>query len=87
MSLIESLAQVVIGYFVSLGAQLVIFPLFGMRVSLTDNLLIGMCFLIVSLARSYLLRRLFNAVRPTPMVGFYEWCKPKERDPYAEPWA
>jgi hypothetical protein len=72
-SLIESLAQVVIGYFVSLAAQLVIFPLFGMRVSLTDNLLIGGCFLIVSLARSYLLRRLFNA-RPA-------------RDPYAEPWA
>jgi hypothetical protein len=73
MSFIESLAQVVIGYFVSLAAQLIIFPLFGLRVSLTDNLLIGMCFLIVSLARSYLLRRLFNA-RPA-------------RDPYAEPWA
>jgi hypothetical protein len=69
-SLIESLAQVVIGYFVSLGAQLIVFPLFGLRVSL---LLIGGCFLIVSLARSYVLRRLFNA-RPA-------------RDPYAEPWA
>jgi hypothetical protein len=73
MSFIESLAQVVIGYFVSLGAQLVVFPLFGMRVSLTDNLLIGLCFLIVSLARSYVLRRVFNARVP--------------RDPYAEPWA
>jgi hypothetical protein len=73
MSFIESLAQVVIGYFVSLIAQLVIFPLFGMRVSLTDNLMIGGCFLVVSLARSYVLRRLFNA-RPA-------------RDPYAEPWA
>jgi hypothetical protein len=73
MSLVESLAQVVIGYFVSLAAQLVIFPLFGLRVSLSDNLLIGACFLIVSLARSYVLRRLFNA-RPA-------------RDPYAEPWA
>jgi hypothetical protein len=73
MSLVESLAQVVIGYFVSLAAQIVIFPLFGLRVSLSDNLLIGACFLIVSLARSYVLRRLFNA-RPA-------------RDPYAEPWA
>jgi hypothetical protein len=73
MSFIESLAQVVIGYFVSLMAQLVIFPLFGMRVSLSDNLLIGLCFLVVSLARSYVLRRVFNA----RIV----------RDPYAEPWA
>jgi hypothetical protein len=72
-SFFEAVANVVLGYFVSLAAQLVIFPLFGMRVSLTDNLLIGMCFLIVSLARSYVLRRLFNA-RPA-------------RDPYAEPWA
>jgi hypothetical protein len=76
MSFIESLAQVVIGYFVSLLAQFIVFPLFGLRVSLTDNLLIGGCFLVVSLARSYVLRRLFNA-RPVATL----------KDPYAEPWA
>jgi hypothetical protein len=37
-----------------------VFPLFGIRVSLADNLLIGVVFTVVSLARSYALRRVFN---------------------------
>lgn len=59
-SLIESLANIAIGYFVSVTAQIVIFPLFGMRPSIGENLAIGALFTIVSLVRSYVLRRLFN---------------------------
>lgn len=65
-SFIESVTNVVVGYGVALGAQLVVFPLFGMHVTIRQNLGIGLIFTGVSLARSYCLRRLFNywTVRP-----------------------
>ena len=68
-SLIESVANVAVGYGVALVTQLVVFPLYGMEVKLGQNLQIGMIFTGVSLARSYCLRRWFN--------GFTE--KPPER--------
>lgn len=60
MSLIESVANVLIGYIVALGAQLVVFPLLGIEVKLSQNLLIGAIFTVVSIARSYCMRRAFN---------------------------
>lgn len=60
MSLIETLSSVAIGYIISLAAQMIIFPIFGIKVSLTDNLLIGLFFTVVSIVRGYLVRRLFN---------------------------
>lgn len=63
MSFVESCANVAIGYGVALASQLTIFPLFGIRVSLADNLLIGAFFTVVSIARSYAVRRLFNRMR------------------------
>lgn len=62
-SLIESIANVVIGYWIAVAAQLVIFPLFGVRASMAQNLGIGLAFTAVSLVRSYALRRLFNRLR------------------------
>lgn len=59
-SLLESLVNVALGYFIALLAQLTIFPLFGIYISLQDNLLIGLLFTVVSIVRSYTLRRLFN---------------------------
>lgn len=60
MSFVEAVANIAIGYGVAIAAQRVIFPLFGIHISLRDDLLIGACFTVVSLARSYLLRRFFN---------------------------
>lgn len=59
-SMIESAANVVIGYMVALGSQLVVFPMFGVHLPLQDNLLIGLWFTTISLVRSYLVRRWFN---------------------------
>lgn len=59
-SLLESVANIAVGYGVAVAAQVVIFPLFGINVPLSDSLLIGGLFTIVSLVRSYCLRRLFN---------------------------
>lgn len=59
-SAIESVVNVAIGYGVALASQLAIFPLFGIHIPFTDNLLIGAWFTVISIARSYALRRWFN---------------------------
>lgn len=60
-SLIEAMMNVVIGYGVALLSQILVFPLFDIYVSLTTNLWIGAWFTLISLARSYVVRRWFNA--------------------------
>lgn len=61
-SVIESVINVLIGYVVAVVSQMVIFPVFGIQVGLVDNLLIGCYFTIVSLVRSYFVRRFFNRI-------------------------
>ena len=60
-SLIESVMNIIIGYGVALASQIILFPMFGIHVSLTTNLWIGLWFTIISLVRSYIIRRWFNA--------------------------
>ena len=59
-SIIESLTNILIGYLTALLSQVLIFPLFDIDVTFQDNLLIGLYFTIISLIRSYLVRRYFN---------------------------
>ena len=63
MSLVESVANVVVGYVLAIATQIVVFPWFGIETGLAEHLTIGLAFVGVSLARSYLLRRLFEAIR------------------------
>ena len=56
-SLAESLSNVAIGYFVALASQLVIFPIFDIHVPLRSNVMIGIYFTVISIVRSYCLRR------------------------------
>lgn len=63
MSLVEAVANVVVGFWLAVLTQILVFPLFGLAVTLTQNLLIGCLFTLTSIARSYLLRRLFEAMR------------------------
>ena len=63
MSLMESLANVSVGYGIAVGTQVVVFPLFGIHASLSDNLTIGAIFTLVSIIRSYALRRAFEHFR------------------------
>lgn len=62
-SLIESCANVVVGYLVALASQLAIFPMFGIHIPLSSNLAIGGWFTVISLVRSYVLRRWFNGLK------------------------
>jgi hypothetical protein len=60
-SLTEALTNIVVGFALALAAQVALFPSFGIRVGFWDNLRIAVSFTFISLVRSYVLRRLFNA--------------------------
>lgn len=63
MSLVESIANVIVGYGVAVLTQILIFPVFGLHTTLGQNLKMGALFTIVSLGRSYAVRRLFERWR------------------------
>ncbi|MEZ0468487.1 hypothetical protein [Phaeobacter sp. SYSU ZJ3003] len=69
MSLVEAVANVIVGYGVAVVTQILIFPIFGLHTTLAQNLAMGGIFTGVSLIRSYLLRRAFEAVRVASRFG------------------
>ena len=60
-SLIEAAMNILIGYSVAIASQITIFPLFDIQVPFDTNLWIGAWFTAISLVRSYIIRRWFNA--------------------------
>ena len=63
MSLVEAITNVIVGYSVAVVTQILIFPIFGLHTTLAQNLQMGLLFTGVSIIRSFLLRRLFEAIR------------------------
>jgi dipeptide/tripeptide permease len=59
-SFLESLSNEFIGYIINTIVQLAVFPLFGLHLSLSLNLLISSIHSFFGLIRIYILRRLFN---------------------------
>ena len=70
MSLVESVANVIVGYGVAVVTQILIFPVFGLHTTLSQNLKMGAVFTVVSIARSYVLRRMFEAIHYRSLVVF-----------------
>jgi hypothetical protein len=60
-SLIEALINVVIGFSINFVANMLIFPLFGFHISPGANFAMGCIYTGISIARSYVIRRWFNA--------------------------
>ena len=60
-SLVESLTSTTIGIIIGIVLNLTILPVFGYPVSLSDSLWISVIFTIVSIIRSYIIRRWFNS--------------------------
>ena len=58
--MIESISNVVIGYGVALLSQIIIFPIYGIDINLKTNIVIGFWFTLISIIRSFIIRRLFN---------------------------
>ena len=59
-SLCEAISNVSFGFGISVLANFYVLPLWGFKVSPRASLEIGLAFTLISVARSYLLRRLFN---------------------------
>lgn len=60
-SLIEAIINVVIGFSINFAANMLIFPLFGFHITPGANLALGLIYTVISVARSYCVRRWFNA--------------------------
>lgn len=63
-SLAEAWANIAVGFTINYIANLIILPLFGFK-SLTarNNFIIGCIYTVISLVRSFVLRRYFNGLR------------------------
>lgn len=62
MSMVEAIVNVLVGFWVAVLTQMLVFPLFDLHASFSQNISMGLIFTVVSLVRSYLLRRAFNAI-------------------------
>ena len=60
-ALTESLTNIAIGFSINWAANLTILPLFGFEVTGGQAFWIGVWFTVISLIRSYVLRRWFDA--------------------------
>ena len=63
MSLVESIVNVIVGYCVAVATQVLIFPALGVDVTMAQNLRISAAFTMISICRSFALRRMFEAIR------------------------
>ncbi len=63
MSLVEAIANVVVGYGIAVLTQLVVFPWFGLPARIGDALAIGAIYTCISIIRSFALRRMFEGLR------------------------
>lgn len=59
-SLIESAVQTIIGLGTSIILQMVLYPILGIPVSFSQNLIITAVFFVVSIIRGYIVRRIFE---------------------------
>ena len=59
-SLIESVVNVFTGMIINLIAQIIIFPIYGIKITFQTNLQIVGIFTILAIIRTYSVRRIFN---------------------------
>lgn len=60
-SLLEVLINVALGWVIALITQVIVFPLYGIQITFSDQLGISVIFTMVSIIRGYAIRRWFNA--------------------------
>ena len=61
-SMIEVCINTLAGYLIALITQMLIFPLFDIYISHGSSMLIAVIFTVISIIRSYIMRRVFNAL-------------------------
>lgn len=61
-SFVEAWANIFIGYSINFLANILIFPLFGWHITVAQNIWLGIIYTVISLIRSYCLRRVFTHI-------------------------
>lgn len=59
-SLAEAVTNVLVGLVIAVLSNLLVLPLFGLHPTVAEATYIGLVFTVISLVRSYTLRRVFN---------------------------
>ena len=67
-SFIESLTSVGIGWLIGVILNLTILPFFDYNITVVDSLLVSLIFTAVSVARGYVVRRIFDSKEKTNEV-------------------
>lgn len=62
-SLIESVIQTIIGLGTSILIQVILYPMMGIPVTFSQNLIITSVFFLVSIVRGYFVRRIFECLK------------------------
>jgi len=65
MSLVETMTNILVGLVISFLSQIAIFKIYNVSLSTQQNAEITLYFTIISILRSYALRRFFNSIRRT----------------------
>lgn len=62
-SFAEAWANIAVGFAINFTANMLVLPIFGFAITAGKALGIGCIFTVISLARSYILRRWFNRLK------------------------
>jgi hypothetical protein len=63
-SFVEAWGNILIGFGINFAMNLIVLPMFGFAsLTISKNIAIGLLYTVVSLARSYILRRYFNGLK------------------------
>ena len=68
-SLTEAIINTFIGFVIAFISQLVFFPIVGIDVTLGQNFILTVLFTIVSIIRTYIIRRYFNKKSKSKIQG------------------
>lgn len=63
MSMVETVSNIAVGFVIALLSQLFIFHFYGVNMPIEHNVQITAWFTLVSVIRSYALRRVFNRIK------------------------
>jgi hypothetical protein len=62
MSLVEAIVSILVGFGISLAAQAVFLPLLGVEIAFHQNLIFALIMTAISIARQFVMRRIFEAL-------------------------
>lgn len=65
LSFYEAISNTGVGFIISLSATFVIFPLVGVPTTPGQNVLVTVCYTVISIIRNYVVRRWFNEIEET----------------------